>query len=327
MDYGEIITKSARLIWKFKILWIFGLLAGCASGSVNFNYLLDAVNYNFSNSYLPVPLQQFFNGLSDLLRQTQGWFVAAVLLLACGLGIVFWLIGILGRTSVARGAWLAEGGTQKLEFGPLFNESLPAFWRVAGVNLIIGVPGFAISLLFIVFALFSLASSFSGRSEGLALLFLCIGLPLCCLLVPLFWFMGIWSEISTVAVAGEGRGVLDALRRGWRLLTHNLGPVILMAVLVLVAQVGFSVLLGIIFAPIGLGAMLGDMYLGNQAGIGLGLLIPLLAMAVLVSLAVGAIFYSYIGAVWVLVFNRLAAREIPPQPQPQPQPASPVQTI
>lgn len=326
MDYGEIITKSARLIWKFKILWIFGLLAGCASGGgFNINYSFNAADINFSNGSLPAPFQQFFNGLSELIRQTQGWFIAAVLLLICGLGIVFWLIGIFGRTGVARGAWLADGGAPKLAFSQLLNESLPAFWRVAGVNLIIGMPGFAVSLIFIAFTVFGVVSSFSGRLPGLSLLLLCVGLPLCCLLVPLFWFLGVWSEISTVAVAGEGRGVFDALRRGWYLLTHNLGPVVLAAILVLIAQVGFAILIGVIFAPIGLGALLGSMYLGNKVSIGLGLLIPLLVLAGLVSLAVGAVFHSYIGAVWVLVFNRLAAKVIPPQPQPQP--VAPLQPI
>ena len=51
MDFGEILTKSARLIWKFKILWLFGLLASCASGSGNpgLNFSFNASDFNFSN--------------------------------------------------------------------------------------------------------------------------------------------------------------------------------------------------------------------------------------------------------------------------------------
>jgi hypothetical protein len=29
IDLGEIITKSWKITWKFKVLWIFGILSGC----------------------------------------------------------------------------------------------------------------------------------------------------------------------------------------------------------------------------------------------------------------------------------------------------------
>src|SRR5450759_4219284 len=39
IDLGEILSKAWRIIWKFKVLWIFGILAGCggANGS-RFNF-------------------------------------------------------------------------------------------------------------------------------------------------------------------------------------------------------------------------------------------------------------------------------------------------
>lgn len=31
MNYGEILSKTWKVIWKHKILWLFGVLAGCSA--------------------------------------------------------------------------------------------------------------------------------------------------------------------------------------------------------------------------------------------------------------------------------------------------------
>ena len=30
MDFSEVLGKAWRIIWKHKVLWIFGIFAGCA---------------------------------------------------------------------------------------------------------------------------------------------------------------------------------------------------------------------------------------------------------------------------------------------------------
>lgn len=38
MDFGEVLTRAWRIVWKFKILWIFGIFASCGThngGSFN----------------------------------------------------------------------------------------------------------------------------------------------------------------------------------------------------------------------------------------------------------------------------------------------------
>lgn len=29
MDFGEVLKKAWKIIWKFKVLWIFGILSSC----------------------------------------------------------------------------------------------------------------------------------------------------------------------------------------------------------------------------------------------------------------------------------------------------------
>ena len=232
MDYGEIITKSAKLIWKHKILWFFGLLAGLGGGNTNPSFNFNVANLNPGNLNIPQPLQRFFTGMAEMIRQTPGWFFLMLIFLVCGLGLVFFMINVFGRTGLTRGAWQADDGSESLEFGKLVSEIWPAFWRVAGQILLIGLPGFAISLIFFMFLLFGFVTSVSREAPGIILVLLCVGLPMICLMVPFFWFLGIWSQLSTVAVVGEGRGIIDGLKRGWELIRRNLGPVVLVGLLV-----------------------------------------------------------------------------------------------
>ena len=326
MDYGEVITKAAKLIWKFKILWLFGLLAGLGSGSGNINPLFsfNAADSLFRDTNLSRPFEQFFYGLADMVRQAPGWFFFIMVVLVCGLGLVFFLVGVFGKIGLTRGAWQADGSTANLDFGQLVNESMPAFWRVAGLNLLVGLPGFATALIFTMFFIFGLAASFSQETPGIAIVLICVGLPLTCLMVPFFWFLGIWSELSTVSVVGEGRGIVDGLKRGWQLIRRSPGPVLLVAVLVLVAQIGLGILIGLVTAPIGIGALVGDLIFSGSGDFSFAFLLPFLLIAIPLSLVLGAVFSGYIGTLWVLVFRRLAAAEAAQVPVGTPPPAYPV---
>jgi hypothetical protein len=317
MPYAEIITTAAKWVWKFKILWVFGLLASCTSGGgLRFNYSFNAGSLFSTDSPIPEPYQSYLTQIARMINETPGWFFALAIMLICGAGLVFWLIGVFGKTGLARGAWLADSGVGQLEFGQLAEESRHSFWRVAVVTLLVGLPGFAIGLIFVAFAFFGVVSSFSQPAMGIGIsLLLCLGLPLMCLMVPVFWFLGILSELAIMAVTAEDLGIMDGIRRAWQMLTRNLGPVILMALLVLVAQVVFGLITGLILAPLGLGAILGAVLARSGTGLGTGLLVVFGLIAVPVALFANAIFQSYVGTIWALVFRRLTSgATTPPQP-------------
>jgi hypothetical protein len=59
-----------------------------------------------------------------------------------------WVIGLVlgtfGRTGLVRGTWLADEGADRLNFGQLWNESRPYFWRVLGLTLLLMVLGWVL---------------------------------------------------------------------------------------------------------------------------------------------------------------------------------------
>ncbi len=98
---------------------------------------------------------------SNLFPQIDRFFAQpdpAIIALLIGLGIffilalivIFVLLGTIGRVGLIRGAMKAEQGAQRLTFGELWRDGLKYFWRVFGLNLLVGVVIFiAVLALFV----------------------------------------------------------------------------------------------------------------------------------------------------------------------------------
>src|SRR3990172_6348588 len=111
MDFGKVLTRSWEIIWKFKALWIFGILASCgANFNVSGNYRMD--RRDIGN--LPPNFQRFFDNMERgfnqfFNEQNIGWIIALVCL-AILIAILFWAIGVFGKAGLIKGALNAEAG-------------------------------------------------------------------------------------------------------------------------------------------------------------------------------------------------------------------------
>ncbi len=331
MPYGEILATAAKLIWKFKVLWLFGLLASC--GAVT-NHFGTSFNTDFTSSDFSKLQEQLprWNGQEFIARSGQlgemliyNWRV--LLIVFCILGLITFLIGIFGRTGMTLGVWVGDSGAQQLDSGQLANATQRSFWRVMGATLLAGLPSYFVALLFIIVWAASTVGVAAQWLPALNSVFACLTVPLGCAMLPLLYVLGILGELATAAVVGENGGVWRGFTRGWGMFRRHAGPVILMGLLVLVLQLIVGALAGLAFAPMGTNFILGginllltnsvDWELSGQKILFGVLLIPFIWI-------VSAIFNAYIGAVWVLVFRRLAAAEhyaamasyAPPPPMP-----------
>lgn len=297
MNYGEVLSKAWQIIWKHKVLWLFGILASCSNtsgGSGNFNYSL-------SRREMPSQMQPYLDQFERLPEGQIALIVGIAVLVILVLVVLAVFLSTIGRIGVIRGAQEADKGEARLMFGQLFRESLPYFWRVFLLNLLIGL---AIALLFILFAVLVIIGAF--LTLGVALVCL---LPLICLLIPLSWLVSVVIEQANIAIVVENLGIMDGLRRGWTVFRDNLGTMIVMG-LILYLGVGFiggliialPVLLIIIPAVSGV-------IIGTERAIGGGLLIAGLCFVAYlpVFLALNGILTSYIESAWTLTFMRLTS--------------------
>jgi len=304
-NFGEVLTRAWQIVWKHKVLWIFGVLASCGQGSVNFNSGSgggDGGGFGAPPDLPPQALQWI-----QTIEENLTTFVAVGIAVLCLIWIVTVFLGTIGRIGLIRGTAQADGGAETLIFGQLFSESMPYFWRMFGLSLIVAVP-----ILIVFAALFAglivFAASASEGSDAFAIAFLGMA-PLIigcfCLLIPVIFVVGMIFRQAERAIVLEEMGVLPALSHGWDVFRKNLGPVILMAIMLAIIGVVVGFVLAIPVFIVVFPAMIAFMFGEAQnttpliiAGVCLCLYIP-------VSLLLNGIVLAYIESAWTLTYMRL----------------------
>ena len=119
------------------MLWIFGIFAGCARGGGGGTGGRKWGRNRIGNQPFP-QLEQFFQQIGQWIEDNP-WIVAIFVLGVIVLVLVSIFRGTLGRIGLIKGTYQAERGAERLNFGELFSESMPYFWRVFGLALLIGL--------------------------------------------------------------------------------------------------------------------------------------------------------------------------------------------
>jgi hypothetical protein len=290
MDFGEVLSKAWQIIWKHKILWIFGILASCGGGSSA-----------SSNSGWRSSAQQNGWDYQPMINNIPEWQIA--LIVGIILVVIFVLVVLaiflstVGRIGMIRGTVQADRGADRLSFGELFSGSLPYFWRVFGLNLIVGLA-FALAVIIVVVPL---AISIIGL--------FCL-IPLICLLVPIGWFVGVLTEQANIAIVTENLSITEGIKRGYEVLRTNLGPMILMwLILGLGVSLVGGLIIGIPIAFIVGPAVIGAIS-GNDTALSGGLLVTGLCLVAYlpVMIVANGILQSYIRSAWTLTYLRLTGK-------------------
>ena len=193
---------------------------------------------------------------------------------------------------------MADSGQGPLSFGQVWSSSTPFFWRVFLLNLLIGlVVGLAVLILLLPVVFLGIATMGIGM--------ICI-LPILCLLIPVSLVINVIIEQANVAMVVEELGIMDSIKRAWRVCRENLGPIAVVALIVLVGGgiVGFIITLPLILAliPVFAGVLSNDETamtgLLATAGVMFCCMLPFV-------IALEGVLQSYIGSVWTLTFMRL----------------------
>lgn len=304
MDYGEVLSRAWQIVRRHKVLWIFGILAGCSSGGGSSN-----ANLRFERP-APPEMQRYFDQFANLPEWQLFLIVAVIIVLILLLVILAIFLSTIGRIGLIRGTQQAEAGAERLAFGDLFRESLPYFWRVFGLNLLFGLAVFFLVLILILPLILLALPTF-----GLAAL--CI-LPLVCILVPLIWFASVVLEQANVAIVVDRLGIADGVQRAWEVVRANLGAILVMAlILVLGVSLIGGFIIGLPLLLLVTPAVVGTV-VGTTESVGGGLLIAALCFVAYlpVLLILTGILRSYIESSWTLTYLRLSRKAAVGEPTP-----------
>lgn len=294
LDFGNVLTRAWQITWKHKILWIFGIFAGCSRGGGSFGGGNSGGSRWEGDGDLSVGAERFAQQVGQWIEQNWWIIVLAVLVLIVLILLSIYL-GTIGRIALIRGTMRAEAGAERMGFGELFAASGPYFWRVFGLSLIIGL---AVLAIFLPLALFGVITAGVG--------FLCM-LPLICVLIPVGWAVSVVLEQANVAIVTEDLGIMDGVRRGWEVCKANLGGVVVMALILWFLQllagfiIAIPILLAVVPAVFGFAA-------GQQDILSAPYILAALCFVAYLPLLIvlSGIITTYVQSAWALTYMRLA---------------------
>jgi membrane-anchored glycerophosphoryl diester phosphodiesterase (GDPDase) len=217
--------------------------------------------------------------------------IAAFVVILLIVILVSIFLGTIGRIGLIKGTSRAEQGAERLIFGELFSESMPYFWRVFGLSLLIG-------LLFLV--IFLPLIFFGVITAGIG--FICI-LPLLCLLIPISWAAMVVIEQANAAIVLDDLGIGDGLRKGWEVVRSNIGTMIVMALILFIG----SAVVGVVLA-IPLIVAVFPLAIGAAAGLERSPLMIIAACCAVylpILLLLNGILTAFIQSAWTLTYLRL----------------------
>lgn len=248
MNYGKLLSRAWQITWRWKILWLLGLLVALSSGGGS-----GTANYNFQGGR--------DRGMVQIPPELAGRLVAIALVvaaLAVLIGLALWLIGIIARGGLIAGVQQVEdqGSTA---FRPAWRVGVKRFWTLLGIHaLLYIVPGVALALsvgiplvLFLAGGIGVGASTESpGIVAGTVLAALCCIIPVVCGAVIVFVILYLLVLYAERAAVLEGLGALEAIKRGWQVLRANPGPTVLLWLIFLAIGLGVGLVSVALFAVI-----------------------------------------------------------------------------
>jgi hypothetical protein len=302
-NFGEVLVRAWKIIWKHKVLWIFGILASCArGGGGGGNGGGGSRNYQTSpDGNLPFGGSEFEQFMTVVTRYIEDnlWIIIAAILAIFLIGIIAFAIGMIGRAGMIKGTALADKGAESISFGEVWSESLPFFWRIFGLNFLIGLAFF---VLIIPLVLLGAVTAGVG--------FVCV-LPILCLLIPIGWVIAVIVEQAQVAIVLEDLGMLDGFKRGWQIVKTNPIPMVVMALILGIggAIIGVIVSIPLVLAivPVIIGM---DSLRESMTPLYIALACCLAYMPVLILF--NGVLTAYIQSAWALTYMDLSR---PAQPK------------
>lgn len=307
-DFIEVFTRAGKITWKYKVLWIFGILASCgrSSGSSNSGGSNRGSSGTSNNPLTPEMMNQLEAFGTRILNwyQQHTWILfvgIALLVISIVLQIFFSLVGTAG---LARGVVQAENGAETIPFGGLFSESLSYFWRLFGASLIIWLPLMVIFILALLAMIIPAArSGMNETAMGGALVLVLISM--CCCMFPVSIALGLYHFQVKRAITVDNLGVFAALARGWQVLSKNIIILLIIGVVIFIAGfiIGLIVMLPLIllFVPLMQALIQGNITSWR----------PFIAVGIFsicyspIAWLIGGILMTYTESVWTLTYLRL----------------------
>lgn len=299
MPYWDIVTRSFRISWNHKYLWLIALFSGEASGGGGGGSYFSPRSSRNSTPDFTAAQHQATTWLADHVA-----LVVALVVLWLLLVIALFILGAVCEGATVRAA--AEHDSERpFGLGLAWRSGIATMWVIVRFRLLLIALSLPVALLAIGLAA-GIAVSVAKENSGAVVALVLLGLTLALIAIPYLIYLFFLDRLGARAAVLEQLGARAAIVRAHRLLFKRLGRsllVWLVSILVgLVLGIALACVLGIVFIPFFLiGAAL--LAIGSVA------IWPLAVIAVLVLLPISLVVGGFVAAqgstYWTLAFRRL----------------------
>ncbi len=306
MDYAYSLSRAWTITWKFKVLWIFGILAGCStnsngSGNINYSYSEDMGEIS------PAMIEMGNRALNFLVQPA---VIVGVILFVLLIMIITVFFSTIGRVGLISGTYKAEMGAERLGFRELFSDGTSRFWQFFGMKFLVSLPFMIVILgLLGTGVLVAISADNSTNAEVFLAGFVSTLCLIFCCLFLFSLFIGMIIQQAQNAMIIEELGISASLIRGWEIFKKGLGHIILIAfiILIIVVMVGIAIALPIlaVVVPSMLSFVLGGADSAQPLIIAGLCLVAYLPIALIANGALS----TYAQAVWTLTYLQLSERD------------------
>jgi len=324
MNYGDILSRSWRIVWKYKFMILLGFLAALGSGmntGSNFNYTADSSdfqNFPFTNwpGTMPDPSQ---------VMAVIGALAVGLGCLALIVGIALWILRLTAEAGLIDAASRLDAG-QKVTFGEAMRAGWGKIWSLLGLGLLMfGIVAAIILVVVLIFGV-SIGGTVAGgiaAGEDMAGLFTALGAGLVGLLCCVICGIALLALVLTViyifaqrAIVLEDRGVFDAISRGWEIIRANLGEVIILLIIFMFLGFVVSAIVALVSLPLAaLSFGPGAWRLFSGASLGpleiILMVVGGLAWIVIVA-AIRSFYTAFSSSAYTLAFQEFTDKQLPP---------------
>jgi hypothetical protein len=339
MNHSQILKRAWKILWDYKILWIFGVIVALTAGGGGGNAgggnpggsnQGNWGNFNRDMGGALGRLNQFFT--SPAFVQAEQTIIAVVIGLVCLAVIVAVLLTIaryVSQVALVRMVDHYEDSGEKVSFRNGWRMGWSrAAWRIFLINLVIFVPVMiVIVLMFGIAMLPVLLTGLANQHPSTAGIIATIGMVFVSIfvLIVIVVLLSLVMEIIYRVAILQDRGVFDSIRTGWGLVRRNLKDVGLMWLIL----IGIRLALGIVLIPVAF--VLFGIALLAGGGVGAGLFFAIRAagnnvLSWIIALATGVPIFiailaapllfieglkqTYLSTTWTLAY-----RAIRPEPE------------
>ena len=299
MPYWDVVTRSFRISWNHKYLWLIALFSGEASGGGGGGSSFSPRSSRNSTPDITAAQHQAATWLTDHFA-----LVVALVVLWLLLVIALFILGAICEGATVRAA--AEHDAERpFGLGLAWRSGIATMWVIVRFRLLLIALSLPVALLAIGLAA-GIAVSVAKENSGAVVALVLLGLTLALIAIPYLIYLFFLDRLGARAAVLEQLGARAAIVRAHRLLFKRLGRsllVWLVSILVgLVLGIALACVLGIVFIPLFLiGAAL--LAIGSVA------IWPLVVIAVLVLLPISLVVGGFVAAqgstYWTLAFRRL----------------------